>query len=182
MVLDVYNSSPQNTVIGNSVLLQQDGQGLRHWIKVGREEEVGWLKVYWTFDSLNFVTLCNPVFPQHGVQCYRHWCNMGEGVGGVEWRYGSKLLYLHLNEHLALILRYVPSFYSTVYKATDIDEVVADLYMDSPENLSIVSDPGSLSETVALPNNQVNDRQKVRPERERERDWITHRGIHLPLP
>lgn len=107
---------------------------------------------------------------------------MGEGVGGVEWRYGSKLLYLHLNEHLALILRYVPSFYSTVYKATDIDEVVADLYMDSPENLSIVSDPGSLSETVALPNNQVNDRQKVRPERERERDWITHRGIHLPLP
>lgn len=87
----------------------------------------------------------------------------------MEWRYGSKLLYLHLNEHLALILRYVPSFYSTVYKATDIDEVVADLYMDSPENLSIVSDPGSLSETVALPNNQVNDRQKVRPERERKK-------------
>lgn len=55
-----------------------------------------------------------------------------------------------------------------MYKATDIDEVVADLYMDSPENLSIVSDPGSLSETVALPNNQVNDRQKVRPEREIE--------------
>lgn len=55
-----------------------------------------------------------------------------------------------------------------MYKATDIDEVVADLYMDSPENLSIVSDPGSLSETVALPNNQVNDRQRVRPEREIE--------------
>ncbi|XP_056015232.1 protein still life, isoforms C/SIF type 2-like isoform X5 [Ostrea edulis] len=42
-----------------------------------------------------------------------------------------------------------------VYKATDIDEVVADLYMDSPENLSTVSDGGSLSETVALPNNQT---------------------------
>lgn len=65
-------------------------------------------------------------------------------------------------------LYYILSFYSTVYKATDIDEVVADLYMDSPENLSIVSDPGSLSETVALPNNQVNDRQRVRPEREIE--------------
>lgn len=65
-----------------------------------------------------------------------------------------------------------------MYKATDIDEVVADLYMDSPENLSIVSDPGSLSETVALPNNQVNDRQS----KTRERDWITHRAIHLPLP
>jgi hypothetical protein len=46
--------------------------------------------------------------------------------------------------------------FSEVYKATDIDEVVADLYMDSPENLSTVSDQGSLSETVALPNNQVN--------------------------
>ena len=45
--------------------------------------------------------------------------------------------------------------YSSVYKATDIDEVVADLYRDSPENLSLLSDPGSLSETVALPNNQV---------------------------
>lgn len=66
-------------------------------------------------------------------------------------------------------LYYILSFYSTVYKATDIDEVVADLYMDSPENLSIVSDPGSLSETVALPNNQVNDRQS----KTRERDWIT---------
>ncbi|XP_061171231.1 protein still life, isoform SIF type 1-like isoform X4 [Saccostrea echinata] len=42
-----------------------------------------------------------------------------------------------------------------VYKATDIDEVVADLYMDSPENLSTVSDGGSLAETVALPNNQT---------------------------
>lgn len=53
-----------------------------------------------------------------------------------------------------------------MYKATDIDEVVADLYMDSPENLSIVSDPGSLSETVALPNNQVNDRQSKTRERD----------------
>lgn len=63
-------------------------------------------------------------------------------------------------------LYYILSFYSTVYKATDIDEVVADLYMDSPENLSIVSDPGSLSETVALPNNQVNDRQSKTRERD----------------
>lgn len=103
---------------------------------------------------------------------------VGEGCVGKEGDMGSHS-YMYLQWRLTMyFLYYILSFYSTVYKATDIDEVVADLYMDSPENLSIVSDPGSLSETVALPNNQVNDRQS----KTRERDWITHRGIHLPLP
>lgn len=93
---------------------------------------------------------------------------VGEGCVGKEGDMGSHS-YMYLQWRLTMyFLYYILSFYSTVYKATDIDEVVADLYMDSPENLSIVSDPGSLSETVALPNNQVNDRQRVRPEREIE--------------
>lgn len=93
---------------------------------------------------------------------------VGEGCVGKERDMGPHS-YMYLQWRLTMyFLYYILSFYSTVYKATDIDEVVADLYMDSPENLSIVSDPGSLSETVALPNNQVNDRQRVRPEREIE--------------
>lgn len=93
---------------------------------------------------------------------------VGEGCVGKEGDMGSHS-YMYLQWRLTMyFLYYILSFYSTVYKATDIDEVVADLYMDSPENLSIVSDPGSLSETVALPNNQVNDRQRVRPERKIE--------------
>lgn len=93
---------------------------------------------------------------------------VGEGCVGKEGDMGPHS-YMYLQWTLMMyFLYYILSFYSTVYKATDIDEVVADLYMDSPENLSIVSDPGSLSETVALPNNQVNDRQRVRPEREIE--------------
>lgn len=93
---------------------------------------------------------------------------VGEGCVGKEGDMGSHS-YMYLQWRLTMyFLYYILSFSSTVYKATDIDEVVADLYMDSPENLSIVSDPGSLSETVALPNNQVNDRQRVRPEREIE--------------
>lgn len=93
---------------------------------------------------------------------------VGEGCVGKEGDMGPHS-YMYLQWTLTMyFLYYILSFYSTVYKATDIDEVVADLYMDSPENLSIVSDPGSLSETVALPNNQVNDRQRVRPEREIE--------------
>lgn len=93
---------------------------------------------------------------------------VGEGCVGKEGDMGPHS-YMYLQWTLMMyFLYYILSFYSTVYKATDIDEVVADLYMDSPENLSIVSDPGSLSETVALPNNQVNDRQRVWPEREIE--------------
>lgn len=93
---------------------------------------------------------------------------VGEGCVGKEGDMGPHS-YMYLQWTLTMyFLYYILSFSSTVYKATDIDEVVADLYMDSPENLSIVSDPGSLSETVALPNNQVNDRQRVRPEREIE--------------
>lgn len=105
---------------------------------------------------------------------------VGEGCVGKEGDMGPHS-YMYLQWTLTMyFLYYILSFYSTVYKATDIDEVVADLYMDSPENLSIVSDPGSLSETVALPNNQVNEND--RQSKTRERDWITHRGIHLPLP
>lgn len=93
---------------------------------------------------------------------------VGEGCVGKEGDMGSHS-YMYLQWRLTMyFLYYILSFYSTVYKATDIDEVVADLYMDSPENLSIVSDPGSLSETVALPNNQVNDRQSKTRERETE--------------
>ncbi|KAK3097345.1 hypothetical protein FSP39_008828 [Pinctada imbricata] len=45
-----------------------------------------------------------------------------------------------------------------IYKATDIDEVVADLYMDSPDDISGNSDGSSIVETlsrIALPNNQT---------------------------
>lgn len=65
-------------------------------------------------------------------------------------------------------LYYILFFYSIVYKVIDIDEVVVDLYMDSFENLFIVFDLGFFFEIVVLFNNQVNDRQRVRLEREIE--------------
>lgn len=49
-------------------------------------------------------------------------------------------------------------FVDSLYKATDFDEVVADLYKEIPDGVSDKSEESAINETlsrISLPNNQV---------------------------